>query len=97
MEREYMKKIVVGMRKNNKKAEPIFQFSTKIKNTDPKLRHMIAPTKRIDAIRSGIPFENIYSTVLPKPVIFPGMADMNIADITILAKKSKKGSKKFIF
>ena len=51
---------------------------------------MIAPTKRMDAIGSGIPFEDIYSTVFPKPVIFPGMADMNIADIATLAKKSKK-------
>ena len=51
---------------------------------------MIAPTKRMDAIGSGIPFEDIYSTVLPKPAIFPGMADMNIADIATLAKKSKK-------
>ena len=42
---------------------------------------MIAPTKRMDAIGSGIPLEDIYSTVLPKPAIFPGMADMNIADI----------------
>ena len=44
----------------------------------------------MDAIGSGIPFEDIYSTVLPKPAIFPGMADMNIADIATLAKKSKK-------
>ena len=44
----------------------------------------------MDAIGSGIPFEDIYSTVLPKPAIFPGMADMNIADIASLAKKSKK-------
>ena len=51
---------------------------------------MIAPTKRMDAIGSGIPFEDIYSTVLPKPAIFPGMADMNIADIATLAKNLKK-------
>ena len=42
----------------------------------------------MDAIGSGIPFEDIYSTVFPKPVIFPGMADMNIADFVTLAKKS---------
>ena len=51
---------------------------------------MIAPTKRLDAIGSGITFEDIYSTVIPKPEIIPEMADMNIADIATLAKKSKK-------
>ncbi len=51
---------------------------------------MIAPTKRMDAIGSGIPFEDIYSTVLPKSVILPGMADMNIDDIATLAKNLKK-------
>ena len=51
--------IVVGIRNNNKKAEPIFWFSPKIKNPEPKVRHMIAPTKRIDANGSGIPFEDI--------------------------------------
>ena len=51
---------------------------------------MISPIKRMDVIGSGIPFEDIYSTVLPKPVIFPGIPDMNIADIATLAKKSKK-------
>ena len=51
---------------------------------------MIAPTKRMDAIGSGIPLEDIYSTVIPKPEIIPEMADMNIADIATLAKKSKK-------
>ena len=44
----------------------------------------------MDAIRSGIHFEDIYSTALPKLVIFPGMADMNMADIAIIVKKSKK-------
>ena len=51
---------------------------------------MIAPTNRIDAIGSGIPFEDIYSTVFAKPVILPGMADINIDEIATLAKKSKK-------
>ena len=51
---------------------------------------MIAPTKRIDAIGSGIPFEFIYSTVFAKPVILPGIADINIDEIATLAKKSKK-------
>ena len=58
---------------------------------------MIAPTKRIEAIRSGTHFEDIYSTVLPKPVFFPGMADMNITDIATLAKKSKKVLKPLFF
>ena len=51
------------------------------------MRHIIALTRRMDAIRSGIHFEDIYSTALPKLVIFPGMADMNMADIAIIVKK----------
>ena len=82
--------IVVGMRKSNKNTEPIFWFAPKIKNPEPKMRHIIAPTKRIDAIGSGIPFEEIYSTVLSKPLILPGMAEINIAEIETLEKKSKK-------
>jgi len=50
----------------------------------------MAPTRRIDEIGSGIPFEEIYSTVLSKPVIFPGIAEMKIVDIATLEKKSKK-------
>lgn len=82
--------IVVGIRNNNKKTEPIFWLSPKIKNPEPKVRHMIAPTKKIDAIGSGIPCEDMYSTVVAKPVIFPGIADINIDEIATLAKKSKK-------
>ena len=82
--------IVVGIRNNNKKAEPIFWFPPKMKNPEPKIRHMIAPTKRIDAIGSGIPFDDIYSTVFAKPVILFGIADINIDEIATLAKKSKK-------
>ena len=61
-----------------------------IKNPEPKIRHIIAPTRRIDEIGSGIPFEEIYSTVLSKPIILPGMAEMKIAEIATLEKKSKK-------
>ena len=50
----------------------------------------MAPTKRIDEIGSGIPFEEIYSTVLSKSFILLGMADINIAEIDTLEKKSKK-------
>ena len=82
--------IVVGIRNSNKKTEPIFWFSPKIKNPEPKKRHIIAPTRRIDAIGSGIPFEEIYSTGLSKPFILPGMAEINIAEIDTLEKKSKK-------
>ena len=82
--------IVVGIRKSNKKTEPIFWFSPNIKNPEPKIRHIIAPTRRIDEIGSGIPFEEIYSTVLSKPIILPGMAEMKIAEIATLEKKSKK-------
>ena len=56
---------VVVIRKSNKKADTIFWFPPKIKNPEPKVRYMIAPTKRMDAIGSGIPFEDIYSTVFP--------------------------------
>ena len=48
------------MRNSNKKTEPIFWFSPNIKNPEPKIRHIMAPTRRIDATGSGIPFEEIY-------------------------------------
>ena len=38
----------------------------------------------------GIPFEEIYSTVSPNPYILLGMAEINIAEIATLEKKSKK-------
>jgi len=50
----------------------------------------MAPTRRIYEIGSGIPFEEIYSTVLSKLFILPGMAEINIAEIETLEKKSKK-------
>ena len=49
----------------------------------------MAPTRRIDEICSGIPFAEIYSTVLSKLFILPGMAEINIAEIDT-HKKSKK-------
>jgi len=49
----------------------------------------MAPTRRIDEIVSGMPFEEIYSTVLSKSFILPGMAVINIAEIDTLEKKSK--------
>ena len=61
-----------------------------MKNPEPKIRHIMAPTRRIDEIGSGIPFEDIYSTVFSKPFILPGMAEINIAEIDTLEKKSKK-------
>ena len=54
------------------------------------IRHIMAPTRRIDEIGSGMPFEEIYSTVFSKLFILPGMAEINIADIDTLEKKSKK-------
>ena len=51
---------------------------------------MMAPTRRIDEIVSGMPFEEIYSTVSLKSFILPGMAEINIAEIDTLEKKSKK-------
>ena len=54
------------------------------------MRHIIAPTRRMDAIGSGIPFEEIYSTVLSKPFNLLGIAEINIAEIDTLEKKSKK-------
>ena len=68
-----------------------------MKNPEPKVMHMIAPTKRIDAIGSGIPFDDIYSTVFAKPVILPGIADINIDEIVTLAKKIKKSFDTLIF
>ena len=54
------------------------------------MRHIIAPTKRIDEIGLGMPFVEIYSTVLSKSFILPGMDEINIAEIDTLEKKSKK-------
>ena len=82
--------IVVGIRNSNKKTEPIFWFSPNIKNPEPKIRHIMAPTRRIDEIGSGMPFVEIYWTVLSKSFILPGMAEINIAEIDTLEKKSKK-------
>ena len=50
----------------------------------------MAPTRRIDEICAGMPFEEIYSTVISKSLILPGMAEINIAEIDNLEKKSKK-------
>ena len=50
----------------------------------------MAPTRRIDEIGSGMPFEEIYPTVLSKSFILPGMAEINIAERDNLEKKSKK-------
>ena len=47
----------------------------------------MAPTRRIDEIVSGMPFEEIYSTVLSKSFILSGMAEINIAEIDTLEKK----------
>ena len=80
----------MGIRNSNKKTEPIFCFSPNIKNPEPNTRHIIAPIRRIDETGSGIPFAEIYSTVLSKSFILPGMAEINIAEIDNLEKKSKK-------
>ena len=50
----------------------------------------MAPTRRIDEIGSGIPFEEIYLTVLSKSFILPSMAEINIAEIDILEKNLTK-------
>ena len=50
----------------------------------------MAPTRRIDEIGSGMPFVEMYSTVLSKSFILLGIADINIAEIDNLEKKSKK-------
>ena len=60
-----------------------------MKNPDPKIRHVMAPTRRIDEIVSGMPFVEIYSTVLSKSFILPGMAEINIAEIDNLEKNLK--------
>ena len=54
------------------------------------MSHIIAPTRRMDEIESGTPFEEIYSTVLSKSFNLPGIAEINIAEIDTLEKKSKK-------
>ena len=57
----------------------------------------MAPTRRIDEIGSGMPFEEMYSTVLSKSFILPGIAEINIAEIDTLEKKSKKDLKLLFF
>ena len=61
-----------------------------MKKPEPKIRHIIAPIRRIDEMGSGIPFEEIYLTVPSKPFILPGIAEINIAEIDNLDKKSTK-------
>jgi len=61
-----------------------------MKNPEPKIRHIMAPTRRIVEIGSGMPFVEIYSTVFSKLFILPGIAEINIAEIETLEKKSKK-------
>jgi len=61
-----------------------------MKNPEPKIRHIMAPTRSIDEIVSGMPFEEIYSTVLSKSFILPGMAEINIAEIDTLEKNLEK-------
>ena len=80
---------VVGIRKSNRKADPIFWFLPKMKKTDPKVRQMIAPTNNIDETGWTKPLEEIYSTVFWKPIILRGISVKNIEDIANLAKKSK--------
>ena len=54
------------------------------------MRHIMAPTRRIDEIEQGIPFDEIYSTVFSKPFNLPGMAEINIAEIDTLEKNLRK-------
>ena len=61
-----------------------------IKNPELKIRHIIAPTRRIDEIGSGIPFQEIYSTVLSKSFILSGISETNIAEIDTLEKNVKR-------
>ena len=68
----------------------LFWFSPKIKNAELKIRQIIAPIRRRDAIGSGISFEVNISTVLLKPIILRGMAEMKIAYIDTPKKKYKK-------
>ena len=83
-------KIIVETIYSNKNTDPIFCFYPNIKNPEPKIRHIMAPTRRIEEIGSGIPLEEIYSTVFSKSFILPGIAEINIAEIDNLEKKSKK-------
>ena len=57
----------------------------------------MAPTRRIDEICAGMPFEEIYSTVISKSFILPGMEEINITEIDTLEKKSKKDLKLLFF
>ena len=54
------------------------------------MKNIIAPTRKIVEIGSGIPFEELYLTVLSKLLILLGMTQINNAEIDTLEKKSKK-------
>ena len=58
-----------------------FWFSPNLKNPESMKRHIMAPTRWIDEICSGIPFEEIYLTDLSKLFILHGMAEINIDKI----------------
>tara|TARA_B100000886_G_scaffold296795_1_gene224188 strand:- start:687 stop:992 length:306 start_codon:yes stop_codon:yes gene_type:complete len=89
MEWEYMKNYCCwNNEKIIKRLHRFFDFHKK--NLEPKVKYTIAPTRKIDEIGSGIPFEEIYSTVFTKPYISPGMAEKNIAKIDSLEKNLKK-------
>ena len=61
-----------------------------MKNPEPKIRHIMAPTRRIYGIILGMHFLEIYSSVLWKSFVLSGMAEINIAVMDTLEKNLKK-------
>ena len=54
-----IKKIVVGIRNNNKKIAPIFWSLAKMNKPEPNVSQMIATIKAIEVVGAGITFDEI--------------------------------------
>ena len=68
-----------------------------MKNPEPRVRQITAPTKRTGANGSDTPFADIYSTALSKLFILLKIDDMNIAEIATLETKSKNNLAVLVF
>ena len=65
-------------------------ITSKDKKSKPKLRQLVAHTKRAGVIKLGIPLETVYYTFSSNPLTFAGIVITKIEEINNLPKKSKK-------
>ena len=80
--------IVVGTRKINSNAAPIFWFFPSTRSTGPTTRQTIAATKNNAARGSGIPRPTITQATEVNLVIFKGTTITKTADKQILPIRS---------